>query len=495
MSFASRVARNTSILLGTHFLTYPISLVVFALLGRHLQEDGLGRFNYVSSVLSLFFLCTSFGLDILLVREVARRREQTRQYINAVLSLKLVLSSGVALVYFLYVFFSSEPTELKHAFYLAGLALWFTAWSNSFQAIFNAHEKMIYRGITLLALNLVQLFGVIVVILLDRRLVSSVLVYHVLGSASGMLTAGYWIHTRFTPFRPRLAVGLWKDLLRQSISFLPVEVAGRIYLLADIVLVRLILSSDSMTGWFSASKKLLEAVHLITSALTQALYPALAHRFASAESDPRATFRQMFKLILLLALPTGIFIAFCARGIIDLVYGLERYEESVHLLRGFGLVAIVMICDAFVTYFAFVLRLERAVRRVALTRIPLNVAASALLIYFWGAMGGVVACGLSSVYNLTACAFLVRRQLGALGLLRVMGKPLLVNACFALLLWPMRSWNILAAVAVAGAGYALLLWVFRELGRQQLEQMGLLRSQERESSAAESPEDEEKKAE
>lgn len=99
MSFASRVAKNTSILLGTHFLTYPISLVVFALLARHLQEDGLGRFYYISSVLSLFFLCTSFGLDVLLIREVARRREQTGEYLGATLALKLLLSTGIAVVY------------------------------------------------------------------------------------------------------------------------------------------------------------------------------------------------------------------------------------------------------------------------------------------------------------------------------------------------------------------------------------------------------------
>ncbi len=480
MSFASRVAKNTSILLGTHFLTYPISILIYGWLARHLHEDGFGRFEYVSSLLTFAYLCTGLGLDILLVREVARRRERTAEYLGAILSLKLLLSIFVTGAYYVMVWLSDEPAEVKHALYWAGLAIGFTSWSMSFQAIFNAHERMSFRGLTLLGLNLVQLGGVIAVVLLDRRLAAAVLVYHVFGSASGMLLAAFLVRRYFCPLRPRAAVRQWKELLRHSLSFFAAEVAGRVYFRADIILLRL-LTTDSITGWFGASKKVLEAIHLVTSALTQALYPAMVHRFASPGASRMETFRQMSRFILLIALPSGLFVLFCARGIIELIFGLQHYDSSVRLLQAMAPVTALLIYDSFVTYFAFVLHLDRAVRRVALGRIPLTVIIDYLLIKGWGAPGAVVALGLSNLYNLGCYLLLIRRTLGPLGLMRLARKPLLINGCFALLLWPMGEWNLFLAMGVAGVGYAILLWVFRELSRQRLQQMGLLRSHARES--------------
>ena len=494
MSFTSRVAKNTSILLGTHFLTYPISILIYGWLARHLHEDGFGRFEYVSSLLTFAYLCTGLGLDILLVREVARRRERTAEYLSAILSLKLLLSAVVTAAYYTIVWLSKEPAEVKQALYLAGLAIGFTSWSMSFQAVFNAHERMSLRGITLLGLNLVQLGGVIAVVLLDRKVAAAVLVYHVFGSASGMLLAAFLVRRCFCQVRSRAVVRRWKELLRHSLSFFAAEVAGRVYFRADIILLRL-LTTDSITGWFSASKKVLEAIHLVTSALTQALYPAMVHRFASPGESRMDTFRQMSKFILLIALPSGLFVLFCARGIIELIFGLQHYEPSVRFLQAMGPVTALIIYDGFVTYFAFALHLDRSVRRVALVRIPLTVVIDYLLIKEFSAPGAVVALGLSNLYNLGCYLFLIRRTLGPLGLVRVARKPLLINGCFALLLWPIREWNVFPAMAAAAAGYAGLLWVFRELSRQRLQQVGLLRSHAGESSSEEPLTDEEKKAE
>ena len=205
---------------------------------------------------------------------------------------------------------------------------------------------------------------------------------------------------------------------------------------------------------------------------------------AAAAKSPDAT-----------ALPSALFVLFCARGIIELIFGLEHYEPAIRLLQAMGPVTALIVYDGFVTYFTFVLRLDRAVRRVALGRIPLTVVIDYLLIRGWGAPGAVVALGLSNLYNLGCYLCLIRRTLGPLGLARVAYKPLLINGCFALLLWPMREWNVFPAMGVAGVGYAILLWVFRELNRQRLQQMGLLQSRPGEPSSPEPSADEENKAE
>lgn len=475
MTFARRIARNTSILAVTHLLTYSISILAFSLLARYLHEDGLGRFNYISSILNLFFLFTSFGLDTLLVREIARQRERTRELIGAAIGLKLTLASLVAAAYYGYVWLSSEPAEIKQALSMAGLALWLLACSASLQSVFVAHERMELRGAVLLLLNLVQILGLVAVALMNRGLTATVWVYHVLGSGSGLILSAWLVSKYFDSASPLFSPVAWGMLLRQSISFFTAEIAGRVYFVADIVLVRHILLSDPLTGWYSAPKKLLEAVYLITAAGTQALYPALAHRFASEDVDPAHLFRMFFRLILLVALPLGTYLALCPEGIIDLVFGLGNFAPSVTILRSMGGLASLLICEGFLMYFAYVLHLERQVRRMALVRIPLTLAAHGLLIWKWGLGGAVAGLAVSDLFALGCCLWMIREKIGPLGLSQTSIRPLLFTACFAGVLWPFRSQSIWVTGLVAGAAYVFLLWGFGELRRRQLEQLGLIR--------------------
>lgn len=474
MGFASRVAKNTSILVVTHFLTYSISILVFALLGRYLRAEGLGRFDYLSSILNIFYLLSGLGLDIMLVREIAARREKTAEYLNAVLSLKALFCLIMIVFYYSFSLFTDESVEFKKALFLGGLSIIFTSWSGSFQAVFSAHERMFYRGMTLLALNLIQLMGLVVVIIWSRGFISTIFAYHVLGSLTGLLVSAYFVRKHFSIIRPRIALSLWKEFLSRSLSFFVVQLAGIAYFRSNIIILRL-LRTDQITGWFSASKRLLEAIHLVTSALTQALFPALASRFESSDEDRGELFCRMSELILLLSIPSGLFLIFGARGIIGLIYGVSGYEPSIGILRGFGLVVMVMIYDAFVTYFALVLRLERGVQKVSLVRIPLFIGMDYLLVLVGGAYGAVIATGLSSVYNLSACLYLVRHALGPLKIQAIVYRPLLVNCCFLPIIYIAAQLNLFLAMGVSGMGYAALLWGFKIVGVQELEEMGFFR--------------------
>jgi len=296
----------------------------------------------------------------------------------------------------------------------------------TFQAIIAAHERMVFRGITLLLLNLVQLGGVIGVVATNSGLASTILVYHVFGSATGVLVSGFFVFRHFSDFGFQISSDFCIRLVRKSLSFFALQVSGQVYLRADIIVLKQ-LSTDQITGWFSASKRLLEALHLIAGALTQALYPALANRFSSNQQKCLEPFRIMFRMILLVALPAGLSFVFLARGIIEFIYGQAGFERSIYLLSALGPVAVIMICDSFVTYFSLVLKLEIPIRNLSLVRILLNLVADLALICFFKDIGAVLAAGLSCLFNLVYCLILIRGKLGPLGLLGVLPKPLKIG--------------------------------------------------------------------
>ena len=474
MSFAKRVARNSIILVGTHVLTFSISIVVLGALGRYLGPEGNGRFEYVGSVLSYFFLFASFGMDMVLIREIAREREKTGEYLSAVLSLKTVFIVVVTAAFYCYTLLF-EQEALRQPLLLCGIAILFTAWSNSFQAVFNAHEKMGLRGAVLLFLNVVQFIGVFLLIWLGKGLTWAVFVYHVLGSLSGVLMAAHFVHHRFAPIRLGLDFSLWKRFLKKSYSFFSTNLAGVTYFRADIIFVEKLLASASITGWFAPPKRILEALYMLTSALTHSLYPALAHRFSQSSEDRGEVLRQMSKMILLIAFPMGLFVYFNAHGIIDLIWGLEQFARSGEILGSFGPVVTLLVYDTLIMSFALLLDLEHSVRRVQQVRIALMLLCDGILIWKLGVSGAVYAMAISNLFNTACCLWLIRRHLGPLRLPGSAMKPLVINVLFALLLYPMRNWHVLLATAAAGAAYLVLLWMFRELTREKLIEIGILK--------------------
>jgi O-antigen/teichoic acid export membrane protein len=477
MSFAARVLRNTSILIGTHLVTYSISLVVFGILARHLEEVLLGRFFVISTVASFAVLFSSLGLDVVLIREAARDRSKTRQYLETALALKIIFPLVLCTLLVIGVIFLVESAATRTAYYWMTFTILFSSWSTSFQSVFNAHEKMGYRSITLFVLNLVQLTGVIFVWVLDGGLVETIIVYHVFGSFSGLLVSGYFVRWKFTAFTPRLSLPIAREMLQSGLRIFAGDLAGRTYLLSDILIAPLLLT-ESMVGWYSAPKKLVEALHMFTSALTHALYPAMANQFEKQGESRLEMFHHLSRIMMYIGLPAGLFIFFCARGIIALIFGLENFTPSITIMRMFAPVVFLLVYDTFATYFVSVIRQERLMRRVAISRMVLNIIGNFGLMYAFGFVGGVLATGLSNIYNLSGALLLIRWELGRLWTLReFMGiflRPVLVNLVFALGLIPLQNLNVIAAAALAGLSYLVLLILFGELNVRRLKQLGII---------------------
>jgi len=70
---------------------------------------------------------------------------------------------------------------------------------------------------------------------------------------------------------------------------------------------------------------------------------------------------------------------------------------------------------------------------------------------------------------------MIRAKIGPLGLFRITIRPFFFTACFGGLLWPFRSESVWVTGLVAGLAYLFLLWLFGELRRRQLEQLGLVK--------------------
>ena len=72
---ARRVARNTALRAAAEIVGKVASLVLFAYVARELGEGTLGDFVFALAVAQIIWAIAGFGLDRMLLRDVARERE------------------------------------------------------------------------------------------------------------------------------------------------------------------------------------------------------------------------------------------------------------------------------------------------------------------------------------------------------------------------------------------------------------------------------------
>ena len=103
MSILRSILKNTFLLSVGQLSAKILGIIFVALLARSIGAEGLGIYSYAISLIAIFLILPSFGFDMLMVRELARTKEQIADFIENVLSIKIILAlfASIVLIFFL----------------------------------------------------------------------------------------------------------------------------------------------------------------------------------------------------------------------------------------------------------------------------------------------------------------------------------------------------------------------------------------------------------
>ncbi len=329
-SLPKRVGANSLWLLFARILSQGLMLWFTALVARALGEVGLGQYAFIASVVFVGNMVTTFGMDTLLIREIARTRTTSTLLIPAALWIQIALSA----VFIACILFVTEALSDKTA---AGFAL--AIYSTSlvplavytiFSAILRAYERMD----AFLALNVVtailQALSAIVVVSLRADLTT--LIYLLLFSQFAAALLAVALCARLIPdmtFRWRIPVRAALSIARVALPIAVLIACGVLYQRIGILVLPM-LAGDAVTGWFSAAARIVEALKLVPQSLLGAIFPLMS-RWAIAPHQAR-----LFRTPLILSMSFGALAALgvsaAAPFLIDLVYG-ARFAESAGALQ------------------------------------------------------------------------------------------------------------------------------------------------------------------
>jgi O-antigen/teichoic acid export membrane protein len=368
-------------------------MVVFTLLvARRLGEAGLGAYAFMAAVVFMGNAATTFGTDLLIIREVAAKGDLS--LLPAALVVQLALSALFIVAVLLGApSIPNQSAQAITALQVYSLALVPLAFYTVFSAALRGVENMaafmwLNLGLAVLQVVLVWSFihpGSSVVrlawLMLAAQTATAVLaallcLRQIPGFSRAWRTSSLGILALVRVSAPIALLGMLKVLYqRASIGLLsPLEGAA-------------------VTGWYSAALRALEASQVIHVALLGALFPVMSLAFARESAGApgwRKTVRFSWRLILVLGVVLALVLFLLAPLLVRVLYG-PGFEPSAQALRVLAWLMIPFSVNIFISSRLLAERQERKVAVVLGISLVVLIALSAWLIPLWGLYGACLA--------------------------------------------------------------------------------------------------------
>jgi O-antigen/teichoic acid export membrane protein len=338
MSHIKRIAKNSvfqAVAYGVQSLT---AFFIPVYLARIASVELLGQYATTITLITLFSTFARFGLPSLLIREIARNRENPEKVdnlVNAALGLTAVLSVIAVGLMLISCVLLNYPSIMFRACMVAGFALGIEALAYMVEASFRGRERMEWSavivavmegGFLLLALLVVP-FQAAIDWLMVAYLVSRII----------SLIVGIWIYqARFGSLRPTIDQVQWKALFKASLPFAVTNGLSSVYVRVDVVFLSY-LTTSAVVGLYEAANNLTVRLNVLARTVSIALYPFLSSEFAKdKQSLPRYVARTIRLLVIPSVLIVAVLWAFGDR-IVILVYGSE-FVDAIQAVKWLALI-------------------------------------------------------------------------------------------------------------------------------------------------------------
>lgn len=432
------------------------SIVLYAVMGRRLGDEGFGIFAFGLSFVTLVTTFASFGYKTVLTREVSRDRERVHDFVGDTLALQLALSLPVLALVVAGGPLGGLDGDARLVVALLGIAVVAEALMATLFAVAQAFERLGMLPVVLITQRWLTAGGGVAALLAGADVVAVAAIY----LAGALLALGLaWVLLRRWVVRPRMSARpqRWRALF---VAALPIGAAGlfaTIMFRVDMTLLA-VFDTDAAVGQYGAAYRLFESTLFIAWAIGAATYPVFSRRGRGGGDDLRPVVEGACKLALAAGLPVAVGAALLAGPVIEAVYG-PGYGD--------GADALVLLAPAIAVYpVAYVgeyvlLSQDRqgTLLRIYAVLAVLTVAAGMWLVRDFGLRGAAVLTSAVETLALIALIAVSWRLCGGLGIGRSTTGPVLATAAMAAAILPLRGTLALATPAGAAAYLSVLvLW-------------------------------------
>jgi O-antigen/teichoic acid export membrane protein len=475
-STVRRVAKNSIAPIVLNIFNRAIVDMAFAALAaRILGPVGTGRYATAGAIFLWFDIIANFGLDMYLMREVARDLTRGRQLLANTTVLRLALFGAVWPL--LGVFLPGrqalgEPlaAETVWAVVLLTAGLLPGSVANGLAALFRACEKheipaAIQTVTTIIKVTLgvlVLVGGMGIVGLAGAAILTNVATLVILAILARRL-----VWPGLPPGRVRIQWPLQRTMLVESWPLMASLLLQALFFGINLLLLQR-LQSDQVVGWYDAARKWVDALNIVPQFFTFAVFPVMSRQAAQDRSGLQRSYRLSVKLLTMIALPAAVVVAVLATPLVGALSGARFLPHGATILQmliwsiAFGWI------NSLTNYVLIALNRQRYVLLASAARVVFTIAANLLLVralsYF--ASAWIITAG--ELLLLVLFTLDLRRQMGPVGWVPALGRPALAGLVMGVTGWAVGLVSPLLAVPLSLVVYLLALVVLRVLTAQEL---------------------------
>ncbi len=383
MSALSRLSRDSIWLLISRVAT-QLGLALFTiLLARGLGSTVFGEYAFIAAVIFIGNVLTTFGTDMLLIREIAASDDITG--LGPALWIQLLLS----VVFIGLVTAASEVTHAgdpaaASALQIYSLSMIPLAFYSVFTTALRGRQRMRAYALLNLALMAVQLVAAAWLLWKRGGLIElAVLLLAAQGAAA--VLAGVICAMQF-----RDLAKMWRTVPRQIPPMLrasaPIALLGLLGVIYQRLTLLLLpsLAGATATGWYSAGARMVEAAKIGHVAVLTALYPMMARYRDGDGSLWSRSFRIPGLVLIGGAAAATLSLYWLAGPLVAILFG-AQYAASVPIVRILAWMLIPYAVNSFLSL-AF---LARGQEKAVVMALVLSTAVLAALVAWWTPAAGL----------------------------------------------------------------------------------------------------------
>ena len=381
------LAKNSAWLILSRFGAQGLAVIFTVLLARRLGNVGFGEYAFVAALVFVANALTTFGTDMLLIREIAAKNDLSR--LPSALLIQLLLSGiFIAVAWLGGGYLPNQSGEATRALQIYSLALIPLAFFSIFTIILRGEQRMDAYTLLNLAISLVQVGGAwflmktgsdvvaLSILLLGVQILAALLA----GVACFWIVPDFWKIWRFS-------LDGVLPVLRVAAPIALLTLLGMLYQKLSITMLSM-MQGPTETGIFSAAARAVEASKTIHLAIFAALYPSMAQGL-NQRPGREAVFDKV-EIGYLKILLTGALLAACALFIlagpvVSLLYG-ANYAASVQILHILAWTLIPFSISGFLSLFLMALHKERLISLI----MAVSLMGLAILSIWWIPLNGSV---------------------------------------------------------------------------------------------------------
>jgi O-antigen/teichoic acid export membrane protein len=468
MKQSQRIVKNALFGIASSLIGGVVYLATIVIFARAVSVTEFGKYSFVLAFATFVSNIADSGLPRMLIREIAKDREQLVPLVGAGASLIWVISGVVCLLVAFITPFLHVGRDVKMSILGMSIATMAMFHAAGYSAVLRAFEdnELNYIGFVL---HKVLLLGLVLVIVkLHFGLVGFVAAHLV----SNLLLWNFYhiIVTRLYARIPlRFDLALWKSLLSAALPMGGGTMLRQLTLQLDI-LVLTWMTNLTTVGLFSGPYRISMSLRLIPETLSLPLFPLYSRTAHLSRARFTEAYQWSTKFFALISYPIAVFFLAWSKPILRLALG-PKYLAAIPAMQLLGIGMIPFFLSTLFQYLFAALDQQKRFLASTVVGSILRLLLLLALIPRLGFVGPAAAflcaeTAIVTIWMVQLARLDVRANLGD-----ILWRPLTAGMAMALVLFAARNAVLLWQLGAAGLGivvYALVLLALKTFSPEEV---------------------------